>query len=75
MLAAWAYSECTCGITLAQWESLNVDGRALLSVTFRDPTGGCEDCCDASGGALIAIATAKGNGPAGVCKILENGCP
>jgi hypothetical protein len=75
VLAAWAYSDCTCGIELRGWEAFNVDGRAQLSATFSDPTGGCDDCCDADGGALIAVSVPKGNGPASVCRVVENGCP
>ena len=74
VLASWVYSECTCGIELREWEALNVDGRSQLSATFSDPTGGCDDCCDEEGGALIAIAMPKGNGPASVCRVVENGC-
>ena len=75
VLAAWAYSDCTCGIELKEWDAFNVDGRAQLSATFSDPTGGCDDCCDEEGGALIAIAMPRGNGPASVCRVVENGCP
>ena len=75
VLAAWAYADCTCGIELRTWEAQNVDGRAQLSATFSVPTGGCDNCCYEPGGALIAIAVPKGNGPASVCRIVENGCP
>lgn len=74
VLGSWVYSDCTCGIELEGWQVDNVDGRPHLTAAFTDVSSGCETCCGDSGGALILVATARGNGPGSVCRMIQPGC-
>ena len=74
VLGSWIYSDCTCGIELDGWKVEDVDGRPHLTAAFTDLSSGCETCCDSSGGGLVLVATARGNGPGSVCRMIQPGC-